>query len=64
MNSKEAQNDLERMVASSLELRLGKLGVSEAVAQEVLHHLDFDAIRGYLSMSEEELKTEFAHLLA
>lgn len=62
MNSKEAQNDLERMVAKSLENRLCELGTSEEVAQNTLHVLEFDEIRGLLSCSDEDLRSQFAHL--
>ncbi len=62
MNSKEAQNDLERMIAKSLESRLCGLGITEEDAQNALHLLDFDDIRLLLSCSDDELRFKFAYL--
>ncbi|GEM_PF-5369719 len=62
MNSKEAQNDWERMIAKSLESRLCGFGATEEEAQNALHLLDFDDIRLLLSCSDDELRSKFAYL--
>lgn len=63
MNSEEGQKSLESMVAQMLAAKLKQIGVAEAVANQTAGSLDFDEIRKYLALTDEDFKATFAKLL-
>lgn len=62
MNSKEAQNALEVMLAQSLSNRLTELGANTEAAQKATAQMDFDTLRGHLGRTPEDLKQQLATL--
>lgn len=64
MNSKEAQNALEQMLAQSLTNRLTELGAPTDKAQAATSQMDFITLRAHLGRTEDELKQQLNELFS